>query len=492
MRWSALALLLLLWATRLGALERLPLHNDEGLHLTRAVEVWNGHPFWAISDGKIINHWLIAAFYPQNAPVFIGRFATILVAMLGLAAGWALARRLGGSAAALLAGALWIGSPYLFFYERLAFSDPEAGALVVLALLLSLRLARSGRARDAIFTGAAFGAAALFKFTAAPFALGIVLVVLFIGSIPLPRKIINLMMVGMTVAACFAVPLVYLMLRGDDFFSIALGWIGASGGKSPALVSNLERLWLQLTGFGSITWAMFTLAGLILLAFSPRPRRGLIAFSARKNRILLLAGLLPFLLMLIVGKEVLSRHYVVALPILFTLAGLGLALLVEQVKRSARGPVVGLGVSALGIGFLPFLTTAYQNPALLPLPEDARYEHITSPSSGFGLREAVGAFPQTITRRGVPIIGSMFPDSCKRANFYAVDGLKMRCVDAPGLPQIESALTSSGAVYILADDAPRIGIDVTTLPGKATRIAAYPRPGEDADHASVVLWLVEK
>ena len=59
-RWlPGIALLLILWATRLNALELLPLHNDEGLHLTRAVEVWNGHPFWVISDGKIINHWLI-------------------------------------------------------------------------------------------------------------------------------------------------------------------------------------------------------------------------------------------------------------------------------------------------------------------------------------------------------------------------------------------------------------------------------------------------
>jgi hypothetical protein len=66
------ALLLVLWMTRLGALDLLPLHNDEGLHLTRAVEVWNGHPFWAISDGKIVNHWVIAAFYPQHAPAFAG------------------------------------------------------------------------------------------------------------------------------------------------------------------------------------------------------------------------------------------------------------------------------------------------------------------------------------------------------------------------------------------------------------------------------------
>ena len=69
-------LLLVLWATRWLALDALPLHNDEGLHLTRALAVWDGHPFWAISDGKIVNHWLIGAG-SAVAPVIAGRAATI-------------------------------------------------------------------------------------------------------------------------------------------------------------------------------------------------------------------------------------------------------------------------------------------------------------------------------------------------------------------------------------------------------------------------------
>ena len=138
--WIGILLLLVIWATRLNALELLPLHNDEGLHLTRAVEVWNGHPFWAISDGKIINHWLIAAFYPQNEPVFAGRIASLFISLIGLAAGYALVYRLFGGVAAVLAGALWLFCPYLFFYERLAFSDAEAGSLIVLALWAALRL----------------------------------------------------------------------------------------------------------------------------------------------------------------------------------------------------------------------------------------------------------------------------------------------------------------------------------------------------------------
>src|SRR5262249_19204815 len=114
-----------------------------------------------------------------------------------------------------------------------------------------------------------------------------------------------------------------------------------------------------------------------------------------------------------------------------------------------------------------------------------------SHSSGYGLREAVQAFPNTIARRDLPIIGSMFPDSCRRANLYAVGSLQLTCTEAPGTPAIEAALKAQGAVYILDDNAPNIGVDVTTLDAKETRLAVYLRPGETAENASVVLWLLE-
>ncbi len=504
--WLGILLLLALWATRLNALDLLPIHNDEGLHLTRAVEVWNGHPFWAISDGKIINHWLIAAFYPQNEPVFAGRIATLLVSLIGLAAGYALAYRLFGSVAAVLAGALWICCPYLFFYERLAFSDSEAGSLVVLAIWAALRLKLNnslpvtmGRVRVGvrpfILIGLAFAAAALFKFTAAPYALSISLIVLFANRLSWRQRIIGLFIIGITVAICFAIPLIYLASRGEDFFSIALGWIGGSSGGQPSFIANLDRLWAQLTGYGSITWVVLLAVGLILLLLTatgvlrgkriPTDQRPLIAA-------LFLGGILPLLIILFLGREVLSRHWVVTLPLLLTLGGAGLSIGLTRVRdATSQQLVTGFGVMALFFGIVPFFLTAYTNPAALPLPADARYEHITSHSSGYGLREAMQALPQTITRRDLPIIGSMFADSCKRANFYAVSGLKLTCVGAPGVADIEAVLTNQHAVYVLADTAPLIGVDVAALKAKATRIAAYPRPGESDDNASVVLWLLE-
>jgi len=85
----------------------------------------------------------------------------------------------------------------------------------------------------------------------------------------------------------------------------------------------------------------------------------------------------------------------------------------------------------------------------------------------------------------------MRPDSCYQANLYARDGFQLSCDDAPGINLMEAALREYGAVYVLTDHAPLIGVDVSALDAKATHIADFLRPGEAADAPSVVLWLLE-
>ncbi|NDJ61124.1 MAG: glycosyltransferase family 39 protein [Chloroflexi bacterium] len=482
----AVILLCGLWATRLPALGGLPLHNDEGLHLTRAVEVWNLHPFWVISDGKIINHWPIAALYPQNAPVYAGRLPTLLIAVLGFAAGYALMRARFGAAAAVLGGVLWIASPYLLFFERLALSDAEAGALVVVALWASLRLAQSGARRAALLTGAAFGAAALFKFTALPFALMIALVVLLLAVYPLRRRLELLIITAAAAAACFIVPVAYIVVTGRDFFTIALGWV-SSGAGGASIAANIARLVDPLFGFGTVVWAVALLAGLAALVIT-RPRVG---------GVLVLAVGLPLISMIVLGREVLPRHFVVALPVMLILAGAGLAALIAQVPSRQWRAVVAVAVLlVLSVAFLRFAAVLYRSPGDAPLPTQIRTQYITEHSGGFGLREAVIGLPNTLDRPDLPIIASMFPDGCRRANFYAEHSLRLTCTDAPGLPQIEAALADHGAVYVLVDTAPHIGADVPqtapSLAATAVQIGVYPRPGEDAATASVTLWLLTR
>ncbi len=479
-------LLLLVWTTRLPGLETLPLHNDEGLHLTRAVAVWAGHPFWAISDGKIINHWPIALFYPQQTPVLAGRIATILVALIGLAAGWSLGRQQFGPRAALFAALAWIGSTYLAFYERLAFSDAQAGALVVVTLWAAVRAAHSGSLRDAAGAGLVFGLATLFKFTAAPYAL-MVMLALLCGAAPFRRRVLQLLAAAGSAAALFTIPLLYLLLRGDDFFSIALGWVstgsGAEAGLLARLLDNSLRFADMIAGFGDLA-LVGALGGGALL----------IALRGRQGAILMSAAALPLVIMLVLGREMMPRHYVAGLPVLLVLGGAGIGLALERAAAPARRLLTLMAAGGLVLIAMLTARTASLDPVQLTLPAAVQAEHFSEHSSGYGLREAMRALDELPS--DIPIIGSMFPDGCRRANFYAPAGRALICTDAPGLAAVERALNERGMVYVLTDTAPLIGLDVMAtaaqLNAVTMRAAAYPRPGESEMNSSVVLWLLER
>ncbi len=472
-------LLLIYFLTRIAGLEVLPLHNDEGLHLTRAVEVWNLHPFWAIGDGKFVNHWPIALLYPQNAPVFVSRFPTVLVSILGFAAGLALVRRDSSRQFALLAGLLWISTPYLFFYERISQSDAQAGALVVVTLWAAQNAAKRGRARDAMKAGAIFGTAVLFKLTAAPYAL-VLLVVLSFGSGRLWRaRIRSIVLSGTTGALLVAMPLVYLALKSRDL-SIALGWVSGSQRSWLAqFAANLGDFWANATGFGPSLWLAVLIVGLFGLLLE------------RRNLVLLASAVIPAVVIMLLAKEMEPRHSTVMLAVMVVASSVGLHSLFVRLRAERLG--VFLVAIPLLIVFIPFAIQAYRDPGQLSLPQRVREQFVTTHSAGYGLREAVSAFPDTIAAPDMVIIGSMFPDSCKRANFYAQAGFHLTCVQAPGLSDVATALESGqAAVYVLREGA-GLGLDEAALRrlGRAEQIAAYPRPGEPADMASVTLWQIE-
>jgi hypothetical protein len=155
--------------------------------------------------------------------------------------------------------------------------------------------------------------------------------------------------------------------------------------------------------------------------------------------------------------------------------------------RVPRGRWLGaVLVGLLAINALSFYGQAYREPGLLRLPAVVAREFQHDHSSGFGLRAAVDYITQGVPS-DAPVIASMFPASCRRANFYLPVEQAMVCGDAPGSAQIEAALTAYKTVYVLTDRHPMIGLHVEDMPGRVVESWVFPRPGETADTATVVL-----
>jgi hypothetical protein len=259
--------------------------------------------------------------------------------------------------------------------------------------------------------------------------------------------------------------------------------VGAGGGSGGlTLLDNLGRL-AGLLLWGSAAWVALLLAGLVA-AF---------AAGARSVRLLSLAALLPLLVVLILGRDAQSRHFAAVMPPLVAVSGMGWAHLWRSSRSSwLASPSALLAAALLLIPFAGFAVTTYRSPAALEMPPLMAWQYVEGYASGYGLREAVEAFPQTLTDTRLQIIGSMYGDSCRRANFYADAGRTMLCGDAPMRSAIEAALAHDGAVYVLVERGGEIGIDVMTVDARAMLLASYPRPHETEADASVRLWLLER
>jgi hypothetical protein len=469
-RWI-LALLLLGFALRVAALTVLPLHNDEGLHLTRAVEVWHGHPFWDITDGKIINHWLIAAFYPQNAPDFAARYPTVLLSVVGMAAAMALGHAWGGRGAALWTGVLWITSGYLLFYERIGQSDAQAGALVTVAVWRAVIWTRRRRWGDALVTGGFLAWAVLMKFTAAPYAL-VVVAVMWMSDAHWRHKLGAVSVVATVGVLAFIPPIAYLLLRGLPLFNIALGWLGGGGGDGGTL-ANMTTFGASVTGFGvfGVVWGVVLMLGVMGALFVPHIRP------------LALLAIFPPALMMLVSSDVFPRHFVVTLPLLVVTGGVAWA------RWRMPSVVMGGIVATLAVAALPFMWTAWTSPANTHLPERVAREFLHDHSAGFGLREAAAAWSEHVPP-DTPIIASMFPSSCRRTNFYVTDSQPLTCTDAPALDAIHAELSRMGTAWVLVDTHTGVGTTREMLNADVQTVAVYPRPGESAQTATVQLWRV--
>jgi 4-amino-4-deoxy-L-arabinose transferase-like glycosyltransferase len=502
--------------TRMVGLLTLPLFMDEATHLTRAQAVWQGKPLDLLVTGKAFTNYLAALFYPFEGAIWIGRYVVVLIGGIGIASGIALARALYSRVAGIVAGVLWLFCPYLFFFERMALVDTSVAALATLAAYLGYRTFRDATFRDAVLCGIALAACIGAKTTGVVFlALPGAAWVLFavdirrrveknltpVQRVPSPqtergvigrkaassqlRKFLLLVVIYVTVGLLLIAPALYILRQDANVFGVGNLSSVETASLGDRLRNNPGTAWAAFSEYlHPIFWTALLLFSGVGVLF--RPRRGLylLAFAA-----------IPLLALFATATNLYLRYLVIGLPGLLVGGAIGLVSIVQwfgwrEARLLARAALAGWAL----IVSVPFIFTAYTNPAALPLPRADRSEYLSGWTAGIGLRDAAQDMLQRSKR--APLTVTAIIGSCNTIRLYlplATGALRFNCPnvwegglrEARDLVQDQVALTGT-AYMIIETNGP---VPDYAIPQFWQEVARYERPDK---RSTVLLVRIER
>jgi hypothetical protein len=486
---SEYVLLLLFLLTRLHNLLSLPPFFDEVVHLRWAKLVWAYQPFHAASDGRLLNIWAYAAFFPFGEALWIGRAVTVLAGVLGFAALLALGRRLCSRRAALLGGLLYIALPWAFFYDRMALADSFAAPLVPLALWFAVRaVGENGgkqeeiRARRAAWlAGVALAALVLTKLTDLLFVPIPLVALLFCAQGGQWRRGLGNAARAYLAAAILLAAAVAL-LKGLGRSDLGFDLIVARTEAAP-LAARLSGNLRTLAGFvpAYLTWpvlALFAAGTVAAVLRRAGPGWAPLAILA-----------LPLAAMLAGSNVSESRFLAPVLPLAALVAGWGFDRLLAWAPARLRFAALALGLIVIwASGPAPFLWLAWHEPARLPLTAWDRYQYIEEWPAGFGLREAARLVFGPGTERPLDVIVSdegHIPQLSLYApwepglhSLYAFGDGGVRLLHLPpGFHNPYGGLADPSRIALYIVEVPRYQAERDTLGAELTLLVRFPRPG---------------
>jgi hypothetical protein len=378
-RAAALGLVLLYLATRLGALTTLPIFFDETGHIRWSMLIAQGEKLerpWQYGKGLPIFANALVFPWAQDEYLWASRAVTVAFGLATLLGTMALARRLGGSPAGLVAGALYVASPFALFYDRLVLTDPALGTFAVLVTLFSLRVAEEGRMRDGVLLGLFLVLAVLSK------ALGVLLLGAPLGAalIVAPAKLRR----PWALLAAYAIGIgvtLYPVLRFFQVTSTVRVAVAGSAGYADRFLANVPEgsSWL---------WTYWT-PPVVALAIV-----GLAVAVARRARPVLFAGamvVLPFAAFAVVSELWFPRYLVFLNGPLLAVAAFGVDAIARALlaRVPPRVPVAAVLTAAALVPALRLDADILLDPARAALPPLDQVQFVTGWPSGYGVRDSV-------------------------------------------------------------------------------------------------------
>ncbi|MBK5257529.1 MAG: glycosyltransferase family 39 protein [Vicinamibacteria bacterium] len=455
--------------TRIGSLSVLPMFLDEAVHIQWAERLFEeGRILRPVAAGRLLAVASYGLALPFDDRLLAARAIAAAVGAATLGFTVLLSTRLFGSRAGVVAGFLYILSPFALVYDRLALSDGFLSASITGLMFSMWRLTHHPADRSARVMVVALTVLSVVSKVSA---------VLYFVSLPLAflvleaggRAAFRSMAQTLAIGLFFASPMLW-------FFVLNGGEITAQHVVDPSALS----LQLFSTLSDMCEWALryFTAPALLFALVS--------VALLRDGRSSWLAGtvVIPFLLFAFFSKPWSARYVLPTLPPLLILISGGLEALAAQVKSSARTPLV-LGLSMM-VAFpgLFFVRELVFDPSRAPFPSDDRHQLVSGWPAGYGVRELsirllqeadAGPLTAFVDTGGTRTIATSLPILLRKApSLLLVEG----DFGSPAFrARMALAATSARVFAILGPRSSDLELMSVLEGAKVFRVAVFERPG---------------
>ncbi len=412
-------LIFCLFISHLIGIDTFPPFIDETIHIHGGEQASNQSLLANANLGRQFTMWWMMIFQAhQINPIWMGRVATLLAVLPGVAALMGIGRLMAGNWGMALAGLVYLFSSYHFFFGRLALADPIAGSATLIAMYAAYRLSRRYRISDALITALFLFIAVGVKISALPY-LGIpIAAALTLHPIKYTwRKQIQWGLVAL--GAAIVLVLIYIIglrLFKQDVFSNSVSYaLTNRGGAAASTLLDVGRI-LNNIRFSLDLLIVYLGASVVMLSLL-----SMLILVIRRRWYVPLCAIAP-LAIIWINQIQESRFLFVGVALLLFSMALVLADLLRNQKRSIQ--IIGLGfLLSWGIlQWLPFVRTVGSDPVHLALPATDFSQYVRSDASGFGLTNI-----RDVLRERQPILVIGLLANCQGLRFLALNDFPMLC-----------------------------------------------------------------
>lgn len=400
-----LVLLIAYFALRLPNLTLQPIFADEAIYV-RWAQVMKAEPtlrFLPVTDGKTpLWMWILMPLFTFiSDPLLAGRLLSVFCGSLTLIGVLFLAWKYFNRGTGFWAGLLFVVTPYLVFFDRMALADSLLSAFSLWSLIFALLLVEYKRLDLAMILGGILGGGWLTKtpgiFSVVSLPIALISFQKWRKERPEVYKILGLMLVSIVIALGF-----YNILRlGPSFDSLSSRNGDYIHPLTHLLTSPFDPFIPHLRDL--VEW----FPKLITLPILGVIFGGIILAVFKWNRVALAIigwSLFPLIVEMALLRTFTTRYILFTIPPLLFIGGWFIA---EMISRVGKHKVFLIGI-LLSLILVPTMLTNIKlltNPETADLPRETRRGYFEDWTAGQGLKE-IALFLQERAKERSVVVGT--------------------------------------------------------------------------------------